>query len=123
MLYAPYKMAASTNDKITPQYIYWGYGDGRYFVILMQKSVHGAGGRVKIISEMSDRYHRKDSVVMMYLQNKHDGNKFRQPEGLVLCHPIMLAEYSISLGIVTVQAPSVEATPDPSVSYWTLPFS
>jgi hypothetical protein len=38
------------------------------------------------------RYHRKDSVVLMYLQNKSAENKFRQPEGLVLCHPIMLAE-------------------------------
>jgi hypothetical protein len=38
------------------------------------------------------RYHRKDSVVIMYLQIKPAGNKFRQPEGLVLCHPIMLAE-------------------------------
>jgi hypothetical protein len=39
------------------------------------------------------RYHRKDSVVMIYLQNKHAGNKFCQPEGLVLCHPIRLADY------------------------------
>ncbi len=38
------------------------------------------------------RYHWKDSVVMMYLHNKPAGNKFRQPEGLVLCHPSMLAE-------------------------------
>ncbi len=38
------------------------------------------------------RYHRKDSGVMMYLQIKPAGNKFRQPEGLVLCHPTMLAE-------------------------------
>jgi hypothetical protein len=38
------------------------------------------------------RYHQKDSVVMMYLQIKPAGNKFRQPGGLVLCHPIMLAE-------------------------------
>jgi hypothetical protein len=28
----------------------------------------------------------------MYLQNKNAGNKFRQPEGLVLCHPIKLTE-------------------------------
>jgi hypothetical protein len=38
------------------------------------------------------RYHRKDAVVMMYLQNKPAGNNFHQPEGLALCHPIMLAE-------------------------------
>jgi hypothetical protein len=38
------------------------------------------------------RYHRKDSVVLMYLQNTPAGNKFRQPEGLVLCHPFRLAE-------------------------------
>jgi hypothetical protein len=46
-------------------------------------------------SEMSDimgnvRYHRK--LRMMSLLNIHAGNKFRSPEGLVLCHPVMLAE-------------------------------
>jgi hypothetical protein len=30
------------------------------------------------------RYHRKNSVVVMYLLNEHAGNKFRYPEGLVL---------------------------------------
>jgi hypothetical protein len=57
---------------------------------LLQKSVHGAGKGNNNIGNV--RYHRKDSVVMMYLQIKAAGNKFRQPEGLVLCHPIILAE-------------------------------
>jgi hypothetical protein len=48
-------------------------------------------------SEMSDiignvRYHRKNPMVMMSLLNIHAENKFRSPEGLVLCHPVMLAE-------------------------------
>ncbi len=48
-------------------------------------------------SEMSDingnvRYHWKNPIVMMSLLNIHAENKFRLPEGLVLCHLVMLAE-------------------------------
>jgi hypothetical protein len=55
------------------------------------------GGGGENFSELSDtignvRYHRKNPIVMMSLLNMHAGNKFRSPEGLVLCHPVMLAE-------------------------------
>jgi hypothetical protein len=58
---------------------------------------HFVARRGADFSEMSDiignvRYHRKNPIVMMSLLNLHAGNKFCSPEGLVLCHPVMLAE-------------------------------